>query len=338
MQYLENCVKKLIEDKTVENIIVRVGRKDDVLFEIKSSVDGRQLTDQTLFDMASVTKIVVTTSLAIIAIDKGLLFPSDLVSKFFPVPEDKKNLTVRHLLTHTIGIGHKSLLGSNGVYEYIQKYILGIPSDIPIGTNVRYSCPGFILLGRILETVFQKKLDAAFYAYVAIPLGMNASVFLPDRAKDIVNANLHEDKKGIVNDYNCRYLGGICGNAGLFSNLADMTIYAKSLLAYGAPLFSKNAFELATQNYTEGMDEARGLGYLYVDDRYSQTGGLFPTGSIGHCGHTGQSIFVDPKSGLYVIVLSDATVSTIRKYGKENYNEVMQMRHDIHAAIKADLN
>jgi CubicO group peptidase (beta-lactamase class C family) len=86
------------------------------------------------------------------------------------------------------------------------------------------------------------------------------------------------------------------------------------------------------------MDEARGLGYLYVGDRYSQTGGLFPTGSIGHCGHTGQSIFVDPKSGLYVIVLSDATVSTIRKYGKENYNEVMQMRHDIHAAIKADLN
>ena len=158
MQYLENCVKKLIEDKTVENIIVRVGRKDDVLFEIKSSVDGRQLTNQTLFDMASVTKIVVTTSLALIAIDKGLLFPSDLVSKFFPVPEDKKNLTVRHLLTHTIGIGHKSLLGSNGVYEYIQKYILGIPSDIPIGTNVRYSCPGFILLGRILETVFQKKL------------------------------------------------------------------------------------------------------------------------------------------------------------------------------------
>lgn len=328
----------MIEDKTVENIIVRVGRKDDVIFEIKNSAQSRVLTDQTLFDMASVTKIVVTTSLALIAIDKGMLSPSDFVGKFFSVPEDKKNLTARHLLTHTMGIGHKSLLGSNGVYEDIQEYVLDIPSDIPIGTNVRYSCPGFILLGRILETIFQKRLDAAFYAYVAIPLGMKASIFLPERAKDIVNANLYEDKKGIVNDYNCRYLGGICGNAGLFSNLADMTIYAKLLLAYGAPLFSRNTFELAMQNHTASMDEARGLGYLYVDDRYLQTGGLFPTGSIGHCGHTGQSVFVDPKSGLYVIILSDATVSTVKKHGKEKYCDVVQMRHDIHAAIKADLN
>ena len=117
-----------------------------------------------------------------------------------------------------------------------------------------------------------------------------------------------------------------------------MTTYAKFLFAHGTPLFSESTFELATQNHTEAMDEMRGLGYLYVDDSYSQTGGLFSTGSIGHCGHTGQSIFVDLKSGLYVIILSDATVSTVRKYGKENYNEVMQMRHDIHAAIKADLN
>lgn len=338
MQHLENCIKRLIEDKTVENIIVRVGRKDNIVFESRNSAMGRMLTEQTLFDMASVTKIVVTTSLALIAIDKRLLSPSDFVSKFFPVPEDKKNLTVQHLLTHTIGIGHKSLLKSNVAYENIQKYILEIPSDIPIGTNVRYSCPGFIVLGRILESIFKKRLDEAFYEYVAIPLGMNLSVFLPDKPKNIVNANLCEGEKGIVNDYNCRYLGGVCGNAGLFSNLADMTTYAKFLLAHGTPLFSESTFELATQNHTEAMDEMRGLGYLYVDDSYSQTGGLFPTGSIGHCGHTGQSIFVDPKSGLYVIILSDATVNTIRKYGKENYNEVMQMRHDIHAAIKADLN
>ncbi len=338
MKHLDSCVKKLIEDKTVGNIIVKVGRKDDVLFEIKSSAEGRQLTDQTLFDIASVTKIVVTTSLSMIAIDKGLLSTSDFVSKFFPVPEDKRNLTVRHLLTHTMGIGHKSLLGSNGAYENIQEYILHIPSDIPIGTNVQYSCPGFVLLARILEIIFQKRLDVAFYEYVATPLGMCSSVFLPDQTKDIVNANLREDQKGIVNDYNCRYLGGICGNAGLFSNLTDMTIYANLLLAHGAPLFSKNVFKLATQNHTESMDESRGLGYLYVDNRYLQTGGLFPTGSIGHCGHTGQSVFVDPKSGLYVIILSDATVSTVKKYGKEQYSEVIQMRRDIHAAIKADLN
>ena len=94
---------------------------------------------------------------------------------------------------------------------------------------------------------------------------------------------------------------------------------------------------MAAQNHTLGMSESRGLGFLYVDERYAQTGGLFPDGSIGHCGHTGQSVFVDYRSGLYVIILSDATVSTVRKYGKERYNEVMDMRSRLHAAIKQDM-
>ena len=337
MYYLENCVERLFREKTVENMIVKVGRGADVLCEIKRSAQDRVLTDQTLFDMASITKIVVTTSLALIAIDRGLLSLSDRVSRFFPVPEDKESMTVRHLLTHTIGIGHQSLLESNGEHGEIQDYILRIPSKIPIGSNVLYSCPGFILLGRILEKVYQKRLDAAFYELVAAPLKMMSSVFLPDRTKDIVNSNLDEQDKGIVNDYNSRFLGGVCGNAGLFSCLADITRYTKMLISNGSPLISEKLFALATQNFTPNMNESRGLGYLYVDERYDQAFGLFPSGSIGHCGYTGQSLFVDPKSGLYVIVLSDATVSTARKYGKINYEEVKLMRHDLHAAIKADL-
>ena len=337
MQNLETCINNLFENKTVKNIIVKVGRNDDVLCDFRRSDEDRALTDKTLFDMASVTKIVATTSLAMIAIDKGLLSPSDFVSKYFPVPEDKKELTVKHLLTHTIGIGHKSLVKSNVAYEDIQNYILSIPSDIPIGSNVRYSCPGFILLGRILEKIFGKKLNVAFTEYVASPIGLTSTGFLPNRDSDIVNANSSPRDIGVVNDYNCRYLGGVCGNAGLFSCLSDMTVYAKMLLNKGAPLFSGSIFELATQNHTAKMDESRGLGYLYVDDRYMQTGGLFQSGSIGHCGHTGQSVFIDQKSGLYAIILSDATINTVKKYGKEKYSEVIQMRHDIHAAIKADL-
>jgi CubicO group peptidase (beta-lactamase class C family) len=80
-----------------------------------------------------------------------------------------------------------------------------------------------------------------------------------------------------------------------------------------------------------------GLVFLYVDDRYKQTGGLFSQGAIGHCGHTGQSVFVDYRSGLYVIILSDATISTVKKYGNEHYNEVMDMRSRLHAAIKQDM-
>lgn len=336
MRNLEGYLDALFEAKTVENIMVKVGRGDEILYRTARSAEDRALTDETLFDMASVTKIVATTSLALIAMDRGLLSPEDPVGKFFSVPADKAGMTVRHLLTHTMGIGHKSLLEATPAC--VEAYILQIPSDIPIGTDVRYSCPGFILLGRILEKIFGTRLDQAFRKLVAVPLGMRSSGFLPDRTRDIVNANPREDERGLVNDYNCRFLGGVCGNAGLFSNLEDMTHFAKMLLSRGAPLISEATFMKATQNQTVGMSESRGLGYLYVDERYRQTGGLFPAGSIGHCGHTGQSVFVDPESGLYVIVLSDATANVVKQYGSGHYGKVMSMRHDLHAAILADLN
>ena len=85
------------------------------------------------------------------------------------------------------------------------------------------------------------------------------------------------------------------------------------------------------------MRELRALGYLYVDKSYNQTGGLFDTGAVGHCGHTGQSFFVDYKTGFYTIILSDATICTAKKYGGENYREVMKMREILHSAIKKDI-
>lgn len=75
------------------------------------------------------------------------------------------------------------------------------------------------------------------------------------------------------------------------------------------------------KNYTEGMNELRALGFLYVDEKYDQAAGLFKTGAIGHCGHTGQSFFLDPVTGFYTIILSDATVGTERKYGREEYQK-----------------
>ena len=140
-----------------------------------------------------------------------------------------------------------------------------------------------------------------------------------------------------MNDYNCRFLGGVAGNAGLFSCLSDVTKFVHVLLQKGKPLMGEDTFLSAVQNHTIGMSESRGLGFLYVDDRDKQTGGLFSDGSIGHCGHTGQSVFVDYRSGLYVIILSDATVATVKKYGKEHYDEVVDMRARIHKAIKQDL-
>ena len=330
MIHLNKTIDGLISNGTVEHIAVRVGKRDDVICDVFRG----GVCETTLFDMASVTKIMATTSLALIALDKGLLQLNDTVDKFYTTD---KSLSVKNLLTHTMGIGYKPLNKEGNTYENIVEKILDIPSDIPIGTDVLYSCPGFILLGKILEKIFGEPLNKCFDELVAKPLGLNNTSFLPMDTSNAVNSNLNEDMRGIVNDYNCQFLGGVAGNAGLFSNIYDMTKYVSFIQNRGKPLFSEETFLLAAHNHTAGMSESRGLGFLYVDDGYSQTGGLFSQGAIGHCGHTGQSVFVDYRSGLYAIILSDATVSTVRKYGQEHYDEVMDMRSRVHAAIKQDM-
>lgn len=336
MTHLQACISNYAEAQIIENIAVKAGIGDHVLLEVyqspKSTVD-----QNTLFDMASVTKIIVTTTAALIALDRKLFSLDDFVHQYISCPPDKSGMTIRHLLTHTMGIGYRDLRGNGVNYENVASYILNIPNNIPIGQDVQYSCPGFILLGKILENVFGAPLDDILRSEITEPLQMTSTSFLPDRKTAIVNHNLAEHTAGIVNDNNCRFLGGISGNAGIFSNMHDMTLFAKFLLQYGSPLIRKETFQNAIANHTPSMSAARGLGFLYVDERYAQTGSLFPVGSFGHCGHTGQSLFVDPVSGLYAIILSDATVATKKKYGAERYQEVMTMRKDLHNAILNDL-
>ena len=269
----------------------------------------------------------------LLLLTKGLIALNDPVARFY---ETDRPITIKHLLTHTMGIGHKALNVEGNSYENICEKILAMPSDIPLGSDVLYSCPGFILLGKILERIFGKRLDECFLEFVAKPLGMTETTFLPRNSQNVVNSNLEAEKKGVVNDYNCQFLGGVAGNAGLFSNICDVTKYVGFLLSKGRPLISEKTFEMAVQNYTASMSASRGLGFLYIDERYRQTGTLFANGAIGHCGHTGQSVFVEYRTGLYTIILSDATISTVRKYGKEHYGEVMEMRERLHVAIRSD--
>ena len=167
---------------------------------------------------------------------------------------------------------------------------------------------------------------------------MNSTSFLPDRSKQIINANRDETEKGIVNDYNCRHLGGVAGNAGLFSNVEDMTLFAKMLINKGAPIISSNTLLYAAQNHTEGMTSNRGIGFVFVGKEYPLTGGCMPVGSIGHGGHTGQSFFADINSGLYCIALTDCTASVIKTEPDYYYYlKVKEVRQKMHEAIKADL-
>ncbi len=332
---ISNVLDALISEGAAQNIAVCVGQNDRVFEEFYRSKNG-EIDASTKFDMASVTKILATTSLRLIAIEQGKLHLSDTFSMFFDCPEDKKDITVRNLLTHTIGIGHKPLDRAPNTYENIATEILRIPLDIPVGSDVLYSCPAFILLGKILEKLYENRLDALFYEMVALPLGMKDTSFLP-KGGTFVNSNMEDWDIGTVNDCNCRFLGGIAGNAGVFSTMHDMKLYAKALSNGLSPLISRDTFNLAIQNHTPHMSESRGLGFVIVDERHFQTGTLFDCGAIGHCGHTGQSVFVDERTGLYAIILSDMTLSTQKAYGSERYENVKANRQRIHNALFAAL-
>lgn len=333
MQNTRKVLEQLKNDGLISNYAIRVGKKNEIIGEVYS--DG--IDQNTLFDMASVTKIMATASITLIALEKGLITLDTKVSDFWQTNNEKKNITVYNLLTHTIGMGWAPLYKSGKDSSEIAEYILNMPNDIPVGSDVMYSCPAFIVLGKLLEKVMGKPLDVLFNEFVRIPLGMQQTSFNPTEKTNIVNNNLKDDMLGMVNDDNCRVLGGVLGNAGVFSNINDVTLFVKMLNNKGFPIISEEIFDKATQNYTADMSESRGLGFLYVDKRYSQTGGLFSEGSIGHCGHTGQSVFVDKESGLYVIFLSDATLSVIKKFGFDKYGEVVKMREIVHNAIKKDL-
>ena len=297
----------------------------------------------TYFDVASMGKVLVTSTLILQSIDRGFLSLENTLGEFFDVADPQKAaITIRQLLTHTSGIIRHELTRETcrkGT-DAIAAEILSYPLEYEPDTNYIYSCNGYILLSFILEKCHKRPLEELYRDWIATPLQLKRTSF--EIALDEPNAAVCYFWRNRVeaqrfDDLNVLAMGRAVGSGGQQSCLHDIekfpeAIHEKSELLYSEPLFA-----LAEKNYTPHYAEGRGLGYLVVDASSPQTGKLFPIGSFGHCGHTGQSVFVDPQSGLYVIILSDATISKVKKHGKENYNEVMQMRTDIHNAICADL-
>ncbi|MBR3691584.1 MAG: beta-lactamase family protein [Clostridia bacterium] len=336
MTELQTVLESHFRRGALRNIALRVGRHDEVLFaHIESNTEP--LTADSLFDMASTTKAIVTATLILLACDRGLLSAETPVSRFFTVPPPYDSLTVGHLLCHTAGIGRRLLSRPEINYLNVPDFIFRFAPEVAPGSDFRYSCPGYILLGQIAEQVFGDRLDRIFCEHVAGPLGMTSSCFCPDGSRHTVNACVTETERGLVNDYNCRHFGGICGNAGLFSSLNDMTRYAAMLSAHGAPIIGREVFDEAIRLHTPGMSGTWGLGFRYVDEGFAQTGELFPAGSFGHCGHTGQSVFADPESGLWAVLLTDATLCSWR-HGHEFYPDTQALRAAVHTALKHDLN
>ena len=320
-------------------------------YAVAVGVDGKEtcLTSpgvggDTYFDAASMGKVLVTATLILKLVTEGRLSLDDTLERFFDgVPEDKKAITVKHLLTHTSGIlrfgGEIPPWYVDSGRDAVADYLMSQPLPYPVGSAYAYSCYGYILLGFIAEKVYGVPLDEAFYRYVKTPLGLTRARFnLDDTEKDYVKCWRRKYRGAYEVDDEAVYsLAGVAGNAGSFWTLDDMRRYVKAVLRKDERLYGKELFALAEKNHTPDMAEGRGLGWLVVNAAYPQTGKLFPVGSFGHCGHTGQSFFINREKQMYAIVLTNATRHSRAKNGDNYYQPVMKMREEIHNAVYDDL-
>lgn len=340
-------------EKTKLLLHKKINEKDFDSYGVLVYVDGEKeflhsenVNADTYFDIASMGKVLVTSTLILKAIDEKAISPDDTLQKFFDnVPGEKKNITVEQLLTHTSGIVRYEIpqaaadAGSDAVAEFILNSRLAYTP----GTRYTYSCNGMIILGYILEKIYKKPLETVFNEKIKKPLGYTRSKF--NIAIDEPNAAVCYRTKSLVglehpwDDENIRVLKTSAGSGGQFFTMADLEKFADAVINKSEALYSGNIFEMTEKNYTENVGEAWGLGWLYVNEKYHQTGKLFPTGSLGHCGHTGASMFFSREKNMYVIILSNATRFLNMKNGFNGYDYGMieKMREEIHNAIYKDL-
>ena len=306
------------------------------------------VNEDTYFDMASCGKVLVTSSLVLQAIAQGKLSLEDTIDTFFDaVPEDKKTITIKHLLTHTSGIiRHRyspSLAGQS--HDAFAKEILAQPLAFAVGSDYTYSCSGMVLLGFILEKVYQTSLEQVFETQLKKPLGytrsrFNIAVDEPNSAK-CYHTKTMDGYTSPWDDNNIRVLQTSAGSGGQFFTLADVKKFVKAVLEQDERLYPKETFALAEQNHAPSCaKESRGLGWLYVDEKYHQTGKLFEDGSFGHCGWSGQSIFFNRARQMCVVILTNATRFLYRKNGWNSGADdtiIHRLREQIHNEIYSDL-
>ena len=289
-------------------------------------------TLRTRFDMASMTKILSTSMVALRFLEAGLLSLDQTLGDFFPQARGREKITIRQLMTHTGGFVPYLNLEQKAAspQEALQVIFDSQPVCVP-GTEVHYSCMGYIVLGKILETLGGKPLNLLAEELVFKPLSMNRTGYCPTGEDFAATERLGDQwLQGIVHDENARFLQGVSGNAGVFSDLGDMTRFA-SMLALGGSLentriLSPSTLEMAIRCETEGMEQRRGLGF-HLASPGSFHGNLASPRCYGHTGFTGTSLIVEPDSGFWAVLLSNRVHPT-----REN-TAFFSVRRDFHHAL-----
>ena len=318
-------VEAAIQAKKIPGAVVLIGHEGQVVyrqaFGQRSLVpEQRAMVADTIFDLASMTKVVATTTAVMQLVEQGKIVLSAPVSDYWP--EFKQNgkelVTIRELMTHYSGLPPDLELKPAWTgYDTAMKMIVAAKLDVPPGTRFIYSDINFETLGEIVRRVSGEPLDVYCAEHIFQPLGMKDTLFTPPASLHgrIAPTQYEHGSSGpvlwgVVHDPTSRFMGGVAGHAGLFSTADDISIFAQMLLdggVYnGARILSPLSIEKMTTPQTPPNQMVlRGLGWDIDSPFASNRGELFDVGSFGHTGYTGTSIWIDPVTKTYVILLTN---------------------------------
>ena len=320
LEAIEPLIRTAITEKKLPGAVVLVGMGPRTLYH--TAIGDRAvvptpepMTLDTIFDVASLTKVVATTTSVMILIDEGKIGLNDRVASFIPGFErhGKESITIRQLLTHMSGLRPDVDLVEpwSGYETAIALAIAEVPTSTP-GTRFVYSDINFFLLGEIVRRVSGEPLDQFTRRRIFVPLGMSDTTFTPGESarRRIAPTGDATAVRGVVHDPTARRMGGVAGHAGLFSTADDLAIFCRMILGRGEHRGVRILSPMAVASMTSpstpaGERNVRGLGWD-IDSTFSANRGeLMPIGSFGHTGFTGTSLWIDPASGMFAVFLSN---------------------------------
>jgi len=321
---LDQAVEQAIQEGRIPGAVLLIGHQGRVVY--RKAYGKRALvptaeamTVDTIFDLASLTKVVATTPSLMKLFEEGKFRLNDRVTQYFPEFQGgHSDITIRNLMTHFSGMPPDlPLTPLWSGYETGIRMAMAEKPTTPPGTHFVYSDINFILLGELVHRLSGQMLSDYAREHIFLPLGMKETMFQPPAslvpriAPTERNGPNGPPFRGVVHDETSRYMGGVAGHAGLFSTADDLSRYCQMLLNMGELDGTRLFSAMTVTKFTTPQSPAdqpilRGLGWD-IDSPFSgNRGDLFPIGSYGHTGFTGTSIWIDPVSQTYVILLANS--------------------------------
>lgn len=310
---IDEVVRRGISAGGFPGAAVIVGRRGAIVWErgygtldwqSGVSVDA----ERTMYDVASLTKVVATTAASMVLADRGQLHLDEPVVRYLPAFNggSKGAVTIRDLLMHQSGLPAGRILSRKGAGPASARRIaLTTPLVRPPGTRSEYSDVGLDVVGFVIERITREPLDKYVRRAVYTPLGMSSTMFRPGPTlRPRIAPTTGETARGEVHDRNARALGGVSGHAGLFATAGDLAVFAQVMLDGGVAGSTRVFSDSTVQTFTLPGPGWRGLGWETCSGGGSCGRYLSPR-AFGHTGFTGTSMWIDPERDLFVIVLTN---------------------------------